>query len=102
RQIGVRFQICVTGDGGGEWFVDVSKSGPSVTKGNPGGADCGITIAVEDFRTLYDNPDTDMVRLYFSGKVQFSGDTKKAGRLRQLFELEEHSSADRLQPVSEA
>ena len=101
RQIGVKFQICVTGDGGGEWYVDASDSGPNVMEGNPGSADCGITIDVADFRTLYNNPQTDMVRLYFSGKVRFSGDTKKAGRLRQLFELEEQSSVNLLQPVAD-
>jgi len=92
KQIGVRFQISVTGEGGGEWYVDASSSGPNVTQGNPGGADCGISIDVRDFRTLYEHPQTDMVRLYFSGRIQFSGDTKKAGRLRQLFELEEQPS----------
>lgn len=101
KQIGVKFQISVTGEGGGEWYVDASDSGPNVTEGNPGGADCGITIGVEDFRSLYENPDTDMVRLYFSGKVSFSGDTKKAGRLRQLFELEVQSSVNQLQPLAQ-
>lgn len=101
KQIGVRFQICVTGEGGGEWYVDASDSGPHVTEGNPGGADCGISIDAGDFRALYNNPQTDMVRLYFAGKVRFSGDTKKAGRLRQLFELEEPSSVNPLQPVAE-
>jgi hypothetical protein len=101
KQIGVRVQICVTGASGGEWYVDASDSGPSVTEGNPGGADCGITIDAGDFRTLYENPETDMVRLYFSGKVQFSGDTKKAGRLRQLLELEEQPSVSQLEPVAE-
>lgn len=99
-RIGVKFQISIIGEGGGEWYVDASTSGPHVIEGNQEGADCGISMEVQDFRNLYDNPRTDMVRLFFAGKVQFSGDTKKAGRLRQLFELEEYRSVDQLQPVA--
>lgn len=101
KQIGVKFQISITGDGGGEWYIDASNSGPNIRQGNPGGADCGIAIDVQDFRELYENPQIDMVRLYFSGRIHFTGDTRKAGRLRQLFELEEHHSVIPLHPVGQ-
>ena len=86
-QIGSKFQINIIGDGGGEWYVDTSPSGPIVIAGNPGGADCSITLGEADFRTLYENPQADLARLYFSGKVQLSGDAQMAGKLQKLFEL---------------
>ncbi len=52
KQIGAKYQINVTGDGGGEWFIDVSDSGPRTEKGNPGNADCTITLTTEDFQKL--------------------------------------------------
>lgn len=86
-QIGAKFQINIKGEGGGEWYVDASSSGPAVMEGNPGGADCDITINEGDFRTLYDNPQADLLRLYVSGQVRFTGDAQKVGRLQKLFEL---------------
>ena len=38
KEIGAKYQINITGDGGGEWFIDVSDSGPKAEKGTPGGA----------------------------------------------------------------
>ena len=38
KQIGAKFQINITGEGGGEWYVDATaETGPKSHAGNPGG-----------------------------------------------------------------
>ena len=38
KEIGAKYQFNITGEGGGEWFIDLTPSGPKSTAGNPGGA----------------------------------------------------------------
>lgn len=87
KQIGAKFQINITGDGGGEWFIDVSDSGPSVRAANPGGADVGITMAVEDFHKLMENPQANGMALFFAGKLKMTGNQMLAMKLNKLFTL---------------
>ena len=87
KQIGAKFQMNVTGDGGGEWFIDVSDSGPKAEKGNPGGADCTITISAEDFQKLHENPQANGMQLFFAGKLKVSGNQMLAMKLQKLFSL---------------
>ena len=88
KEIGAKFQMNVTGDGGGEWFIDLTASGPSATAGNPGGADCTITIAAEDFQKLVENPQANGMQLFFGGKLKVSGNQMLAMKLSKLFELQ--------------
>jgi len=87
KQIGAKYQINVTGEGGGEWFIDVSDSGPKVEQGNPGGADCTISLTSEDFQKLYENPQANGMQLFFAGKLKVTGNTMLAMKLQQLFQL---------------
>ena len=87
KQIGAKFQINITGDGGGEWFIDVSDSGPRAEKGNPGGADCTITIAAEDFQALHAEPQTKGMQLFFAGKLKVAGNQMLAMKLQKLFTM---------------
>jgi len=87
KQIGAKYQINVTGDGGGEWFIDVSSSGPKVEQSNPGSADCTITLTSEDFQKLYENPQANGTQLFFAGKLKVTGNTMLAMKLQQLFQL---------------
>ncbi|EYF05234.1 SCP2 sterol-binding domain-containing protein [Chondromyces apiculatus] len=87
KQIGAKYQLNVTGDGGGEWFINVSDSGPSVEKGNPGGADCTMTVASEDFQKLYEDPGKNGMALFFAGKLKVAGNQMLAMKLSKLFEL---------------
>ncbi len=86
KSLGIKFQLFITGTGGGEWYVDCSDSGPNMMKGNPGGADSSITMSVEDFTrvyadwTLYDT-------LYFQGKVKISGKTILSAKLKAFYNL---------------
>jgi putative sterol carrier protein len=87
KQIGAKYQLNVTGDGGGEWFIDVSDSGPKVEPGNPGTADCTMTIATEDFQKLHENPQANGMQLFFAGKLKVSGNQMLAMKLQKLFTL---------------
>lgn len=84
KSIGAKYQINVTG--AGEWFVDVSASGPSVEAGTKD-ADCTITIAKEDFEKLHENPQANGMQLFFAGKLKVQGNQMLAMKLSKLFGL---------------
>jgi putative sterol carrier protein len=86
KQIGSTFQLNVTGEGGGEWYIDVSASGPSVGPGNKP-ADCTITLTAEDFQKLHENPQANGMALFFAGKLKISGNPMLAQKLGKLFNL---------------
>lgn len=87
REIGAKYQINVTGEGGGEWFIDVSASGPKAEAGNPGTADCTIGVTSEDFQKLHENPEANGMQLFFAGKLKVQGNQMLAMKLKKLFAL---------------
>ena len=86
KAIGARFQVNITGATGGEWYVDVSATGPSCKPGT-GEADCTVTIADEDFQKLVENPQSGM-QLFFAGKLQLAGNTMLAMKLTKIFSFQ--------------
>ena len=87
KEIGAKYQFTVTGEGGGEWFIDLTPSGPKSEAGNPGGADCSLEISADDFQKLYENPDANGMTLYFGGKLKVKGNQVLAMKLKKLFAL---------------
>ena len=87
KEIGAKYQINITGDGGGEWYIDASDSGPKAEKGNPGSADCTITISSEDFQKLLENPQANGMQLFFSGKLKVAGNQMLAMKLSKLLAI---------------
>jgi putative sterol carrier protein len=85
KAIGAKYQINVTG--AGEWFIDVSESGPACKPGAEGTADCTLTIADEDFQKLHENPGANGMQLYMSGKLKVAGNPMLAMKLQKLFAL---------------
>lgn len=85
RQIGAKYQLNISG--AGEWFIDVSDTGPKAEQGNPGGADCTITIAAEDFQKLVENPQANGMQLFFAGKLKVTGNQMLAMKLQKLFSI---------------
>jgi putative sterol carrier protein len=85
KQIGAKFQINITGEGGGEWFIDASDSGPKAEKGNPGGADLTVTVSSEDFQKLHENPQANGMQLFFAGKLKLVGNQMLGMKLQKLF-----------------
>jgi putative sterol carrier protein len=86
KQIGATFQMNITGEGGGEWFIDVSANGPKSEKGTKP-ADCTITISVEDFQKLHENPQANGMQLFFAGKLKVTGNQMLAMKLQKLFTM---------------
>ncbi len=86
KQVGATFQINITGEGGGEWFIDVSANGPKVEKGVQE-ANCAITLTAEDFQKLHENPQANGMQLFFAGKLKVAGDQMLAMKLNKLFTL---------------
>jgi len=87
KQIGATYQLNITGEGGGEWFIDVSEKGPKAEAGNPGTADCTITLTAEDFQKLHENPQANGMQLFFAGKLKVAGNNMLAMKLQKLFSL---------------
>lgn len=86
KQIGATYQFNIGGDGGGEWFINV-KDDPKCVAGNPGGAECTMTLASEDFQKLMENPQANGMQLFFSGKLKVTGNNMLAMKLQKLFTL---------------
>ncbi len=86
KQIGATYQFIITGDGGGEWFIDV-KNSPSCAAGNPGSAECTMTLAADDFQKLMENPQANGMQLFFGGKLKVAGNNMLAMKLQKLFSL---------------
>ncbi len=87
KKVGGKFQINVTGEGGGQWFVNVSDSGPKIEPSNPDGADVVLTLSAEDFQTYLEDPQTKHMQLYFSGKLKVMGNPALAARFPELLAL---------------
>lgn len=88
KEIGAVYMFKVTGDGGGEWTVDLASDAPSCKPGNPDGktAQCTIEVAHEDFKAMLGNPALGM-QLYFQGKLRVTGDPMLATKLQKLFQM---------------
>lgn len=85
KTIGVKFQITITGPGGGEWLIDTSATGPSIKQGTfP--ADVGITVSVETAQQLFDDPTKGML-LFMSRKLEINGNFMMAMKLGELMKL---------------
>ena len=86
KQVGATFQINVTGDGGGEWFINASDTGPAIEKGTQP-ADCTITLTSEDFQKFHENPQANGMQLFFAGKLKIAGNQMLAMKLSKLFSI---------------
>lgn len=87
RAISATYQINITGDGGGEWFVDASGNGPYCRRDNPGVADLTVTMENVDFQHYHDSPRTNGPQLFFAGRVRASGRQPLFMQMYRLFEL---------------
>jgi len=86
RELNAIYCFKVTGDGGGEWTVDLTANPPTCIKGDAGKAQCTVEVSNEDFKTMLGDPNAGM-QLYFQGKLRVSGDPMLAMKLQQLFEI---------------
>ncbi len=83
KSIGAKYQMNIAGEG--EWYIDVSDTGPSCKPGTNEAADCTIAIAAEDFQKLVENPQQNGMQLFFAGKLKVAGNQMLAMKLQKLF-----------------
>ena len=85
KTIGAKFQLNITGEAGGEWYIDVNSGTPPSCIAGTGPADCTITITDQDFDKLLENPQINAMQLFFNGKLQVVGNQMLALKLQKLF-----------------
>ncbi len=86
KAVGAIYLFKISGDGGGDWTVDLASEPPSCTRGDSGKAQCTIEVASEDFKSMLGNPTVGM-QLYFQGKLKVAGDPMLATKLQQFFAI---------------
>ena len=85
RRVGAKYIFSITGDGGGQWFLDLTKTGPMIERSTGQRADCTITLSVADFQTLWGNLYAGE-SMYYSGRIWISGDEMLAMSLRDVLQ----------------
>ena len=86
KEIGAIYAFKISGDGGGDWTVDLANTPPTVVTGDSGKAQCTIEVTHEDFQAMLGNPQVGM-QLYFQGKLRVTGDPMLATKLQQFFQM---------------
>src|SRR5215468_1579507 len=86
KEIGAVYLFKISGDGGGEWTVDLASAAPSCKPGAHGTPNCTVEVSHEDFKALLGNPALGM-QLYFQGKLRVTGDPMLATKLQKLFQM---------------
>jgi putative sterol carrier protein len=86
REVNAIYAFKITGDGGGEWTVDLTADPPTCVRGDTGTAQCTVEVAHDDFKTMLSDPNAGM-QLYFQGKLRVSGDPMLAMKLQQFFDI---------------
>jgi putative sterol carrier protein len=77
------YQFNITGDGGGEWFVDLTQPAPAITKGSAPAANCTVTIAEPDFIGIVTGQ-LNAQMAFMTGKVRIGGDMGLAMKLGKI------------------
>src|SRR5687768_5222254 len=86
REVNAIYGFKISGEGGGEWTVDLTSDPPTVVQGDSGKAQCSIEVAHEDFKNMLTDPQVGM-QLYFQGKLRVTGDPMLATKLQQFFAI---------------
>ena len=86
REVNAIYAFKISGEGGGDWTVDLTANPPTCVKGDTGNAQCTIEVAHDDFKTMLADPNAGM-QLYFQGKLRVSGDPMLAMKLQQFFDI---------------
>ncbi len=86
REIDAIFCFKISGEGGGEWTVDLLSSPPSCKPGCDERAQCTIQVDNNEFLAMLMDSNQ-VMQLYFTGKLTVSGDSMLAMKLQNVFEL---------------
>jgi hypothetical protein len=93
REVNAIYCFKITGEGGGDWTVDLTADPPSCAHGDTGSAQCTIEVAHEDFKLMLSDPAAGM-QLYFQGRLKVASDPMLATKLQQFFDMANQASSD--------
>ncbi|WP_328730719.1 SCP2 sterol-binding domain-containing protein [Streptomyces caniferus] len=85
RKVNLKFLVRITGQGGGEWWIDPAAG--KVERGDQGGVNLTITMDSSTFAKVYDNPQQGITAGYFAGEVQMAGNTQAGDKFADLLNL---------------
>ncbi len=77
------YQFDITGDTGGKWWVDATKSGGEVGEGDNEGAKCTITMTDSDFVDMVTGKLNGQMA-FMTGKLKVKGDMSLAMKLGSI------------------
>ncbi len=80
------YQFMVTGDNGGNWWVDTTKSGGEVGEGENADAKCTITMSDTDFIDMVTGKLNGQMA-FMTGKLKIKGDMSLAMKLGNVLGL---------------
>lgn len=80
KSINAIYQFNVSGDGGGNWYVDLKSDPPEVKEGSNDAAQCTITVGDEDFVKIVTG-ELNAQMAFMSGKIKIAGDMSLAMKL---------------------
>ena len=80
------FQFNATGDGGGEWFVQIEDGKTHILKGTAQNPTITMTAEAQDWLDMV-NGDLSGQTAFLTGKLRIEGDVTLAMKLESLFNL---------------
>lgn len=83
KQINSSYQFTLTGDNGGEWYVDLTKPGGEVKSGTLETPGVTVTMAAKDFVDLVSGKLNGQMA-FMQGKLKIKGDMSLALKLQQI------------------
>lgn len=84
--LNVVFQYDITGDGGGQWYVEVKEGTCNVAQGTNPSPNVTLTMSSETWLAMV-NKELNGMQAFMSGKLKATGDIMLAQRITQLFPL---------------
>ena len=92
REVDAIYCFRISGEGGGEWTLDLTSDPPTCIPGDTGASQCTIGVGHEDFKAMIADPQKGM-ELYFAQKLTISGNPELAPKLEQFFKFAAESIA---------
>ena len=83
QQINSSYQFDLTGDGGGKWYVDLTKGGGEVKQGELDSPGVTITMTAQDFVDMVQGKLNGQMA-YMQNKLKIKGDLSLALKLQSL------------------